>query len=70
MLHKELGKYYAKLDGMEETVDKSRSKVIEKLNEEIDGFIHDIKKDITDKHPLLTKQEIDVMVKEVMDEYI
>lgn len=66
----DLNKYYSKLDGLELKAEQSKLKAIEYINEEVDGFIFDLKRQIRTDHPTLSNREINEIVKEVVEEYV
>lgn len=66
----DLNKYYSKLDGLELKAEQSKLKAIEYINEEVDGFIFDLKRQIRTDHPTLNNREINEFVKEVVEEYV
>lgn len=66
----DLNKYYSKLDGLELKAEQSKLKAIEYINEEVDGFIFGLKRQIRTDHPTLSNREINEIVKEVVEEYV
>lgn len=69
-LQRDLEKYYSKLDEEEDKHEQSRLKAIDFINEKSDDLVFELKLNVRNRFPRLSRKEVDELVKEILPEYI